>query len=123
MRVVVADAQADVRYALRVLLQLARELDAEVVGESAEADTLARQVMTLRPDLLLLDWNTPGLDSANPLTQLRALDPQLKIIILSVRPESQPLALKAGADAFVCKGDPVDRLVAAIQDVRSTLFP
>jgi DNA-binding NarL/FixJ family response regulator len=116
LRVVVADEQSDVRYALRVLLQLARELNAEVVGETAEAELLVAQLETLNPDLLLLDWKLPGLRS---VAHLRSLYPQARLIVLSVREEVRQSALDAGADAFVCKGDPVESLVTAIRQVRS----
>jgi DNA-binding NarL/FixJ family response regulator len=39
----------------------------------------------------------------------------MHIIALSSRPGARPLALAAGADVFVSKGDPPDRLLAAIR--------
>lgn len=116
LRVVVADDQADVRYALRTLLQLARELEAEVVGEVANTSNLLAQVEVLQPDVLLLDWKLPG---TRVVEYLRSLYPPMRIIVLSVRAEARQSALDAGADAFVYKGDPVEKLVEAIQNVRS----
>ncbi len=115
LRILVADDQSDVRYALRTLLQLVKELHVEVVGEAADADTLLNEVASLEPDMLLVDWKLPGLRA---IAYLRTLYPQLRIIVLSVRAEARQAALDAGADAFVFKGDPVERLVEAIQQVR-----
>jgi DNA-binding NarL/FixJ family response regulator len=115
LRILVADDQSDVRYALRTLLQLVKELHVEVVGEAADADTLLDEVASLEPDMLLVDWKLPGLRA---IAYLRTLYPQLRIIVLSVRAEARQAALDAGADAFVFKGDPVERLVEAIQQVR-----
>ncbi|NWG17064.1 MAG: response regulator transcription factor [Chloroflexi bacterium] len=117
LRVLVADDQADVRYALRTLLQLAGELQVEVVGEVADAGSLLNAIESLRPDVLLLDWKLPGLRA---VAYLRMCYPNLRIIVLSVRAEARQAALDAGADAFVFKGDPVERLVEAIQQVRRT---
>lgn len=116
LRVVVADEQADVRYALRTLLQLARELEAQVVGEAVDAASLLAQLEAQQPDMLLLDWQLPGLRLAG----LRALYPSLPIIVLSVRSEARQAALTAGALAFVYKGDPVERLIEAIHTARPT---
>ncbi|GIL11822.1 MAG: hypothetical protein BroJett038_05420 [Chloroflexota bacterium] len=120
LRILVADDQSDVRYALRTLLQLVKELHVEVVGEAADADTLLNEVASLEPDVLLVDWKLPGLRA---IAYLRALYPRLRIIVLSVRAEARQAALDAGADAFVFKGDPVERLVEAIQHVRDLHRP
>ncbi|MBC6935294.1 MAG: DNA-binding response regulator [Chloroflexi bacterium] len=120
LRILVADDQSDVRYALRTLLQLVKELHVEVVGEAADADTLLNEVASLEPDMLLVDWKLPGLRA---IAYLRALYPRLRIIVLSVRAEARQAALDAGADAFVFKGDPVERLVEAIQHVRDLHRP
>lgn len=120
LRILVADDQSDVRYALRTLLQLVKELHVEVVGEAADADTLLDEVASLEPDMLLVDWKLPGLRA---IAYLRTLYPQLRIIVLSVRAEARQAALDAGADAFVFKGDPVERLVEAIQQVRDLHRP
>jgi two-component system response regulator NreC len=115
LRVLVADEQADVRYALRTLMQLARELEVEVVGEVADADNLLAQIVVLQPELLLLDWKLPGLRT---LTYLRSQYPDMSIIVLSVHAETRQAALESGADAFVFKGDPVECLIEAICAVR-----
>ncbi len=118
LRVLVADEQAGVRYALRTLLQLAQELQAQVIGEAADAAALKEQLDTRQPDMLLLDGQLPGLDS---IAWLRSAYPALRIIVLSVRGETRQTALDAGADAFVYKGDPVERLIEAIHTARD--FP
>jgi DNA-binding NarL/FixJ family response regulator len=116
LRVLIADDKADVRYALRILLQLAKELEAEVVGEVANNGHLLAQVEVLKPDMLLLDWKQTG---SSAISHLRSLYPYMGIIVLCVRAEARQSALDAGADAFVYKGDPVEKLVEAIQSVRT----
>ena len=85
-----------------------------VVGEAIEADELLAQVETARPDIVLLDWELPGLPRHDVLPALRARCPRLKVIALSGRPEARQAALAAGADAFVSKGDPPEQLLAAM---------
>jgi DNA-binding NarL/FixJ family response regulator len=115
MRILVADDQARVRSALGLLLGL--ESDMDVVGETGEADYLLARVKETQPDLLLLDWELPGLVANRVLAALRSFFPRLKVIVLSGRPEARRAALAAGADAFVSKGDPPDRLLAALHAV------
>jgi DNA-binding NarL/FixJ family response regulator len=122
LRVVIADSQSDVRYALGVLLQLVRDLDAEVAGEVSSEDQLIRLLDTQDAHLLLLDWNLPGLPDVDRLDRISSRYPQLKIIVLSGRPDARQEALLAGADGFANKIDSVQPLVALIRNLRKTIF-
>lgn len=113
MRVLLADGQTKVRFALRVLLE--RQPGFEVVGEAVEAKELLLQTAETRPDLVLLGWELPGMEKIDVLPALRRVCPDLVVIALSGRPEAHRAALDAGADAFVSKGDPPERLLAAIE--------
>lgn len=115
MRILLADDQAKVRSALRLLLRLQPGMD--VVGETDETEQLLVQVKEIHPDLILLDWELPGLTSNGLLTAMRARYPRLKVIALSGRPEARRAALEAGADAFVSKGAPPERLLSALRAV------
>jgi len=114
MRVLLADNQPKVRSALRLLLE--QEPGLSVIGEAAEAEDLLAQVEATQPDLVLLDWELHGLRTVERLAALRTLCPRLKVIALSGRPEARRAALAAGVDAFVSKGDPPERLLAAVDD-------
>jgi len=114
MRILLSDDQPKVRFALRVLLE--RQPGVEIVGEAIAADDLLAQARTIRPDLVLLGWELPGLSATRSLSALRRACPDLYVIALSGRPEARRAALAAGADAFVSKGDPPERLLAAISD-------
>jgi DNA-binding NarL/FixJ family response regulator len=131
MRVLVADDQAAVRSALRWLLN--EEPGISVVGEAIRVEDLLAQAGDIQPDLVLLDWELPGLlaaslsNSASPstvgqagcrlLNVLHALHSHPKVIALSGRPDVRQEALDAGADAFVSKGDPPERLLATLRAI------
>ena len=114
MRILLADDQSKVRFALRVLLE--RRPGFEVAGEAVNAEGLLAQMETTCPDLVLLGWELPGLAAVGSLSALRRIYPNLYVITLSGRPEARRAALTAGADAFVSKGDPPERLLVAIND-------
>ncbi|MBN1937693.1 MAG: response regulator transcription factor [Anaerolineae bacterium] len=112
MRILLADNQPKVRFALRVLLE--RQAGLEVVGDAVDAVGLVSMAEACCPDLILLSWDLPGLAALDSLNTLRNLCPNGRIVILSGRPEAQHEAVAAGADAFVSKTDPPDKLLSII---------
>jgi DNA-binding NarL/FixJ family response regulator len=112
-QILIADDQPKVRQALRLLLE--QELALETVDEAAKAETLLAQVSSGCPELVLLDWGLPGIAAVDLLVALRQSCPDLTIIVLSGQPEVEENALRAGADAFVSKTDPPERLLAAVR--------
>ncbi len=115
-RVLIADDRSQVRSALRLLLT--QQPDLVVVGEAVDAEQALALTKRRQPDLLLLDWELPGQGDAFSPARLRALRPGLSVVALSGRPEARQAALDAGADLFVSKGDPPERLLAAVDACR-----
>ena len=116
MRILVADNQAKVRHALRVLLM--RQPGLEVVGEAASAGEVLDKARVARPDLVLLHWRLREESASDLLASLRRACPGLCVIALSARPELCQVALTDGADDFVSKVDPPQRLLSAINATR-----
>ncbi len=114
MRVLMADDDPKVRSALRLLME--QQLGASVFREVDNAGSLLQAVVEQPPDLLLLDWDLPGLrQPALLLAHLRRGCPHLKVIALGGQLEMRALAIALGADAFVSKTDPPECLLAALQ--------
>jgi len=114
MRILLADSQPKVRFAMRVLLE--RQPGLKVMGEAADADDLLNQAEMSCPDIVLIAWSLPGMAADGFLPALRGVCPDLSVIVLSGRPELRRAALDAGADAFVSKTDPPEYLLMAIED-------
>ncbi len=112
MRILIADDQVRVRQALRVLLT--QQPGLRVVGEAADGQELLTQVGVKAADLVLVDWELPGLVAAGGLPALRGLCPALQVVVLSSRPGVRSAAQSAGVDAFVSKGDPPESLLTAL---------
>lgn len=117
MRILLADDQAHVRSSLQMLLK--REQGMTVVGQVGEAIDMVVQIGLTHPDLILLDWELPGLPAVGSLPGLQRIYPGLLVIVLSGRPEMRQEALAAGADAFVSKADPPERLLAVLHSMNS----
>jgi DNA-binding NarL/FixJ family response regulator len=108
-RILVVDNDARIRSALQTLLR--QEPEQLAIQETANLDGLGHQVRDFQPDLVLLDWELPGRPAAALLLALHGLTHHPRVIVLSARPESEADAMAAGADAFVSKSDPPERLL------------
>lgn len=64
-----------------------------------------------QPDVVLMDVRMPEIDGLKATVQIKALWPQVRVVVLSMYAEYQGEALAAGADAFVGKGEAPDRLL------------
>jgi len=115
MRVLLADGHKDVRWALRTFLT--EQLGQAMVAECANADSLMSTVDTFLPDLILVDWDLPGWTGAAQLVLLHSRDEMAGIVVFCRRPEIEPAALAAGADAFVSKATSPERLLAKLSEL------
>lgn len=118
MRIVLADDQSKVLFALHTLLE--RYPEYVIVGEASNADELILKIPETNPDLVILDWQLPGMKQIGSLSAVRECRPNLIVIVLSGRPELSQAALDAGADAFVSKIDPPERLIGTIARFQET---
>lgn len=109
--VLLADDNPSVRLGLRVLIEA--QPGFVVVAETSRLGALRSLLTTLRPRLLLLDWELPGMGAA-ALRGLLAACPRLRVVALSGRPEARAAALAAGAAAFVSRTDPPERVLEAL---------
>lgn len=112
MRILLADDDAHVVSALRLLLE--DEPGVIIVGDCDAADNLVELARTGDATVVLLDWELPGLHGGDALATLRFALPGCQLLALSGRPEHRADALRAGARGFVCKGDAPDSLLSAL---------
>ncbi len=118
MDVVLADDDLDVRQALICLLE--DECDLQLTTETKNVDELLCSLTETCPDLVLLDWELPGIDGCDLLAQIREICPTVKVIALSAYPEACEEAASAGIQWFVSKGDPPERLLAVLRSLHTT---
>jgi DNA-binding NarL/FixJ family response regulator len=115
-RILIADDEPNVRFALRVLL--AQQPGLRVEGEAADAKALLERMEADCPEVVLLDWDLGGVTGDDLLPAMRQRCPRTAVIVLSGKPGIGAAALAAGADAFVSKADPPEGLLAAIRSAR-----
>jgi DNA-binding NarL/FixJ family response regulator len=116
MDILLASARSDLRFALEVLLR--EQPGLAVTGTATGSEGLLALARSSCPDLVIVDWDLPGRPPADVLAVVRALDCRPYLIILGRNARDRKPALAAGADGFVLRGDPPDRLLAAVQQAR-----
>jgi DNA-binding response OmpR family regulator len=67
---------------------------------------------------VLLDWDLSKQNGDSAVDDLRAASPESSVIALSGLPEARQEALAAGVGSFVSKGDPPEKLLAAVKSCR-----
>ena len=116
MRIVIAGRQATTRKAVSLLVR--SRLGLGVVGEAGDSEELITLVKANKPDLVLLDDDLPDLEIAHLIPILRGLETPPAVIVLDEKPETEEVALAAGANAFVSKGDHPKQLLITIESIR-----
>ncbi len=119
IRVVIADDHAILRDGVRALLSTAQ--DVEVVGEAADGTEAIARCQALRPDVVLLDVNMPGLGGLEAALVLRRECPDTRVLFLSQHEDREYVAraLQAGAAGYVLKKAAGAELVSAIRAVHT----
>ena len=117
IRVLLADDHAVLRAGLRALLNA--QPDMEVVGEADDGDSAIHEVVSVHPDVALVDVNMPRLDGLAAIPRLRQAAPQVKILVLTMYDDEGYLrrALENGAAGYVLKKAADTELMAAIRAV------
>ena len=117
IRVLLADDQALLRSAFRVLVD--SEPDMEVVGEASDGAEAVRLAKEERADVVLMDIRMPGTDGL-AATRMISEDPTLahvRVVILTTFEVDDYVvqSLRAGASGFLGKGSEPEELLSAIR--------
>lgn len=117
IRIVLADDHRILREGLATLL--AQQPDFEVVGQAGDGAELVRLVRKLQPDVAVTDLSMAGLNGLEAIRRIRAEDPGVKLLCLSMHVESRMVlaVLDAGASGYVIKDSSFDDLGAAVRQV------
>lgn len=115
IRILLIDDHTLFRSGVRLLLQ--RQPDFEVVAEAGDGVEGLKRAKELKPDVVLLDLNLPGLSGLETLQLLTQDLPNCAVIILTVSEEADELgqALRDGARGYLVKNIDADALVSAIR--------
>lgn len=117
LTIVLADDQELVRAGFRVILE--SEPGFRVVGEAPDGARAVEAVRILRPDVVCLDVQMPGVDGLEAARRIAALPDPPAVLILTTFDSDDALfqALEAGASGFLLKNASPERLIDAVRTV------
>lgn len=112
---------SDEKLRVAMLLLLGSEHGVVIVGITDRLPGLVPQVDATQPDVLLLDWELSSQSLAKLIADIRNLGHPLRIVYLSSKPENEKEVLGAGADYFIAKNAPPDKLLLILHGQQSRL--
>ena len=117
IKVIIVDDIPETREHLSRLLGLERDLD--VAGTAGTGEEAIKVAMELRPDVIVMDINMPGMDGVAAAEIISQRLPTSPIIMMSVHGEAMQLkrAISAGAREFLVKPFSGDEFSASIRTV------
>ena len=116
-RVLIVDDHVMVREGVAEIVKNQPDLD--VCGMASNAIEAADAISRLTPDLVLLDITMPGKSGVEFIKDARALQPDLRILVMSMHEETlyADRVLRAGGRGYIRKQEGGEKLVAAIRKV------
>jgi two-component system, NarL family, invasion response regulator UvrY len=117
MKILITDDHAVLRRGLKQIIE--DGFGKVQFGEAANASEAIAQVAKEAWDLVVLDITMPGRTGLEALKEIKALRPNLRVLVLSVHSEDQfaVRVLKAGASGFLNKDSAPEELVKALRKV------
>lgn len=119
IRILVIDDHPVVRDGL--VAMLGTQPDFEVIGELGSGSEAVTHALELRPDVMLLDMELPGMDGVEVTRRVRQQAPDVRIVVFTAfdRDEQIVGAIRAGAGGYLLKGTPRDEVFRAIRVVHA----
>ncbi len=116
-RIFIVDDHPIVRQGLALLIN--REPDLAVCGDAEEARSALCGIEELKPNLVVLDISLNGPDGLDLLKNIRARDPHLPVLILSMMDELlyAERGLRAGANGYIMKQQATEQVLVAIRRI------
>jgi DNA-binding NarL/FixJ family response regulator/uncharacterized protein involved in exopolysaccharide biosynthesis len=118
IRILLVDDQKSIRESLRMILESAPDL--QVVGTASDGHTAIEQVSYLKPDVVLIDMEMPGLDGVSATRIISQKFADVKVLVLSMHDDEALIAKSthAGALGYLLKNTPPQELRAAVRFVQ-----
>jgi len=117
--VLIADDHSMIREGLKQLIEL--EDDIEVVAQAGDGKETIKQILEVKPDIVLLDINMPVMNGLEVLEELKKMKSDVDVLLLTIHNEVEYLyrAVEIGVEGYVLKDSESDVLIKAIRSIHS----
>ncbi len=118
-RIFIVDDHPLLRRGLAELIN--REVDMVFCGEAEDSPSAMKSIAQIKPDLVIVDISLKGYNGIELIKNIKAFDPKIQVLVLSMHDESvyAMRVLKAGAKAYVMKQEVVDKVMEAVRRIRA----
>lgn len=115
-RILIVD---DVAFMRMMLKDILTKNGFEVVAEAADGVQAVEKYVETKPDLVTMDITMPEMDGIMALKEIRRIDPDAKVIMVSAMGQQAMVidAIQAGAKDFIVKPFQADRVLEAVTKV------
>jgi DNA-binding NarL/FixJ family response regulator len=119
IRILIADDHTVLRDGLAAIIE--QEPDMDVVAEAGDGRQAVEFWKKQRPDITLMDLRMPGLEGVDAIYEIRAADPNARIIVLTTFDGDEDIyrALRAGAKSYLLKDVRREELFQCIREVHA----
>ena len=119
IRVLVADDHRLFRDGLRALLNSVPDL--EVVGEAGDGEEVVAKAAVVRPDVILMDLQLPGLNGVEATRRILQSQPSVGVLVLTMFEDTDTVlaAMRAGARGYILKDTDEEALLRSVRAVAS----
>lgn len=117
IRILIVDDQRRTRRSLRALLST--EYPSIRILEAENGVEALNRADDWLPDIVLMDVRMPEIDGIEVTRLMKRQRPDVKVIVLSMCAEFHAASLEAGADAFLSKDEPLERLLGVLSEIVS----
>ena len=88
-----------------------------VVGEAGDGEEAVKLCSELRPDVVLMDVTMPDVDGVQATARIRAADPEVRVVMLTMHADDAVIAsaIRAGASGYLVKDCSTDEIAEAVR--------
>lgn len=115
LSLMIVDDNPHARKALAALIST-QDWATDIIEASNGKDAL-QKIESQTPDMVLMDVQMPVMDGLQATGIIKSRWPQIKVIVLTIYADYRSEAYQAGADAFLVKGYPTEKMMSSIQDL------
>ena len=118
-KLLIVDDHPIVREGLAQLIVQKCPDEVDVVGQAEDAESALDAITRLKPDVVIVDVFLKGSDGIELVKRIKAMDPDINILVLSMYDESlyADRAISAGASGYIMKNESSEELIRAIRKV------
>lgn len=119
IKILLTDDHALVRTGIKRLLEDSNQV--KIVGEAESGEASLQMAQTLKPDVILMDVNMPGIGGVEASRRILQRNPAQKIIILTIHTEQTfpKRLLEIGAKGYLTKECDINEMISAIKQVNN----